>query len=61
MNEPSYVKMMAQAEILESVAAWADQPDEPTGRRGVLLSDDLRMRAIALRVQAEVLTDGAEA
>lgn len=60
MNEPSYIKMMAQAEILEVVAAWADQPDEPTGQRGMLTSQDLRMRAIALRVQADVLGKGDE-
>jgi hypothetical protein len=52
---PTYDFLHAQADALEATADWADQPDSPTGCNGALTSMDLRMRAIALRVQADVL------
>jgi hypothetical protein len=53
LNE--YERLHAQAEILEKVLAWCVQPDVPTGRLGWVSATDLRMRAIALRTEADVM------
>lgn len=58
MEKTSAAYFRAQADALEATARWADQPDEPTGARGLLTSHDLQMRAIALRTQADVLSEG---
>lgn len=50
-------RLIAQAEILEDVARWSEQPDEPTGAFGVVSAFELVMRAAALRAQADVLED----
>lgn len=49
-----YERLHAQAEILLVVAAWSEQPDEPTGTYGWVSSSDLKMRAAALRTEADV-------
>lgn len=50
--------LIAQADILEEVAQWSEQPDKPTGSHGLITAEDLRLRAVALRVQADVLFPG---
>ena len=48
-------RLEAQADILEQVAKWSLQPDEPTGAHGLLSATDLMLRAAALRAEADVL------
>lgn len=48
-------RLTAQADILEQVAHWCEQPDVPTGAPGLVDSQQLRLRAAALRVMADVL------
>lgn len=48
-------RLVAQADILEAMAAWSLQPDVPTGIPGAVTVEDLRLRAVSLRVQADVL------
>ncbi len=50
-------RLRAGADVLDEVAHWSEQPDEPTGMYGVVSAFDLRMRAAALRTQAAVLAD----
>ncbi len=47
------VVLMAQAEVLEALAAWSEQPHLPEARRGVVLATDLRFQAVALRTLAD--------
>ena len=48
---------MIQAEILDEVAQWSEQPEEPTGWWGLLSSHDLRVCAAALRLEADECGD----
>lgn len=45
-------RLLLQAQALEDAGRWAEQPDAPTGMRGVLRSQDLYLRAAALRTKA---------
>jgi hypothetical protein len=52
MNERD--KLLAQAEICDTLAAWCTQLDTPTGVPGYVSDQDLRLRAAALRAQAAI-------
>lgn len=55
MSTSNRDKLFLQATGLEAVAAWCEQPDRPTGMWGMVSAFDLRMRAAALRAQADVI------